>query len=1130
MSIFTNMKSCKFALVAMLMLALAPFARLQAQTITVNSSPTTTCEYVPISGYWNDSYQQSEFIILSGQIHDNQGNPISKAIHSMTFYLESPSSCSLNGTYQVYLKDVTQQNHNGNNFVGVASSTVVYQGSLTISNSRMTITFATDFYHSSSYNLLVGIKTVTPGSSWCNTVFYGVSGENITAYSQAGLHSHGTQTAYENYNNYGFCPEVTLEFVDAYTIKAYTYPSEGGTLNINGGSAGTYKYLTVGKNTVVTLKRVSTNSGYTWKGWAVGSPTAATYSTSQTINYTVTSNVTLYAVYNVTAATINVNADTGGKVRINSSGSWVSSTSASVSTTGSCTINAQADDCYTFSHWTNSSGTTVSNSANYTLPTPITANTYTAHFTQNTYNITATAGTGGKVKINGSYGASAQATVNCGSGCTLYAQANDCYTFQNWTNSSGTVVSTSSSFNVSNVIAAATYTANFTLDSPAEGVDNISACNSYTWRDGITYYSSTSGEHTYTVSGATAAGCDSVYTLNLTINSYADGVDEISACDSYTWRDGITYYSSTSGEHTYTVSGATAAGCDSVYTLNLTINSYAEGIDEISACGSYTWRDGVTYYSSTYGDHTYTVSGATAAGCDSVYTLNLTLYKPAPSIDIRFACDSLTWIDGVTYTENNTTATYVIEGGSSTGCDSVVMLNLTINHSFVGDVYVSACEDYIWEDGNGVTYTESGEYEHNVVVDGCDSTTVLHLTINHNEIAEPEFVTVCNSYEWNDSTYTESGIYTHETPLGNECTLTETLNLTINEPVINNLDVDACEVYVWNNITYVEDGDYTQTFIAANSCDSIVNIHLTLKSGTTGEFDMDACEHYIWNNIVYSNSGDFNQTFAAANGCDSVVTMHLTIKMPVYHEFDAEECPGYTWNGSTYTMSGDYVQTFVGSNNCDSVVTMHLSVKESPYSEFVMVACDSYVWDGVEYDSNGNYPHVYEAANGCDSTAVMLLTINTSPVASITGDLWVATGVQDSTVLTAWGASSYLWSTGDTTQSITVAPNIETTYYVTVTDENGCSSTAEVTVINSTGIEEASISLNVYPNPTNHVVNIEAEDMKNICVTDVLGQVLIEKEANVERMQIDMSPYASGQYFLQVQTSKGLAIRKIVKK
>ena len=64
-----------------------------------------------------------------------------------------------------------------------------------------------------------------------------------------------------------------------------------------------------------------------------------------------------------------------------------------------------------------------------------------------------------------------------------------------------------------------------------------------------------------------------------------------------------------------------------------------------------------------------------------------------------------------------------------------------------------------------------------------------------------------------------------------------------------------------------------------------------------------------------------------------------------------------------------------------------------------------------------------------------------NPTTNITGILNVCSG---STVLTAYPGSSYLWSTGDTTQSITVTTIGN--YSVTVTDSFGCSSNANVMI------------------------------------------------------------------------------------
>jgi hypothetical protein len=95
--------------------------------------------------------------------------------------------------------------------------------------------------------------------------------------------------------------------------------------------------------------------------------------------------------------------------------------------------------------------------------------------------------------------------------------------------------------------------------------DTIASCGSYTWTDGVTY---TTNNNTATDTFVNAAGCDSVVTLNLTLNSSSSSTDSITACNSYTWTDGITY---TTNNNTATDTFVNTAGCDSIVTLNLTV-------------------------------------------------------------------------------------------------------------------------------------------------------------------------------------------------------------------------------------------------------------------------------------------------------------------------------------------------------------------------------------------------------------------------------------------------------------------------------------------------------------------------------------------------------------------------------
>lgn len=149
-------------------------------------------------------------------------------------------------------------------------------------------------------------------------------------------------------------------------------------------------------------------------------------------------------------------------------------------------------------------------------------------------------------------------------------------------------------------------------------------------------------------------------------------VDVQSACGTYTWLNGLTY---TSSNNTATYIIPNAAGCDSIITLNLTISNQSSSSTDIqSACGAYTWINGITYTSS---NNTATLVIPNAVGCDSTITLNLTINQPSVSTDVVSACNTFTWLNGITYTSSNNSATYVIP--NSNGCDSTITLNLTIS-------------------------------------------------------------------------------------------------------------------------------------------------------------------------------------------------------------------------------------------------------------------------------------------------------------------------------------------------------------------------------------------------------------------------------------------------------------------
>jgi hypothetical protein len=182
------------------------------------------------------------------------------------------------------------------------------------------------------------------------------------------------------------------------------------------------------------------------------------------------------------------------------------------------------------------------------------------------------------------------------------------------------------------------------------------------------------------------------------------------------------------GDSTYTVSGVyndtitTTENNDSISRINLIILQIPDTNSIVTACESFTFGDSTYINSGTYSD---TLMAMAANGCDSVVTLDLTINNSNTGTDTQTACDSYTWIDGNTYTESNTTATHTLTNVA--GCDSVVTLDLTILESTSSTFSWTDQESIIW---NSLIIDESIDTTITLInTVGCDSVINISITI-----------------------------------------------------------------------------------------------------------------------------------------------------------------------------------------------------------------------------------------------------------------------------------------------------------------------------------------------------------------------------------------------------------------
>ena len=105
------------------------------------------------------------------------------------------------------------------------------------------------------------------------------------------------------------------------------------------------------------------------------------------------------------------------------------------------------------------------------------------------------------------------------------------------------------------------------------------------------------------------------------------------------------------------------------------------------------------------------------------------------------------------------------------------------------------------------------------------------------------------------------------------------------------------------------------------------------------------------------------------------------------------------------------------------------------------------------------------------------------------------------------------------------------TYYsvncVYIRGEEQCESEYEDVMINITDVEENdNDQIQVFPNPTNGLLNVNGNGTMHITVSNLLGQKLLETTAD-DSAVVNMNHYESGVYLIRIETANGTSMQKV---
>jgi len=412
--------------------------------------------------------------------------------------------------------------------------------------------------------------------------------------------------------------------------------------------------------------------------------------------------------------------------------------------------------------------------------------------------------------------------------------------------------------------------------------------------------------------------------------------------------------------------------------------------------GSYYFAD--TFSASGCDNGTGICTGASnlstcGGGGVSVYRINKTFYNNSTSINIEFS--------------SNLGGTEIIANDG--GCDE---------YWSIDNVEVSSLLS-----NNSLTNTA-----------GCDSTAILNLIIN-NSVTTTNTITVCDggSISVGTSIYDTIGSYIDTLQTANGC-----------DSIINTV-VDIMDVNITQNDTTICFGDS----ITLSIVDSSSSFYFQdFESLITNEWNYDSTIFYNNSNLL----GNFNNNTILLNFHN--LPQHDSVSI----DFDLYILDSWDGNGDTesWSLSVDNIalintnfHNLTVNSNASQAYPQNIPSNNPAQTGASLTGLPNYCWN---WDSCCGFfvsslyaidKHIVHSSTNLE------IEFEGIGLEQICDESWAIDNISvklfNNGSIVSFNNNSILWSIGDTTESITVAPTQTTTYYLTQT-QNGISCTDSVTV------------------------------------------------------------------------------------
>ncbi len=578
--------------------------------------------------------------------------------------------------------------------------------------------------------------------------------------------------------------------------------------------------------------------------------------------------------------------------------------------------------------------------------------------------------------------------------------------------------------------------------------------SAYHWSTGATTQTITaSSTGTYTVSVTSTTGCTSG-SASVTVNSYPLPTVSVSHAN-------ITCAGSNNGTATANPSGGTPG-----YTYSWSNGQNTQTATNLAA---------ITYYVTVYDSHSCSVTSSTVITAPPILNASI-------SSQTNVSCYGGA-TGSATVTASGGTGSYTYAWAPSGGSGA------TASGLSAGTYTVTVHDANNCSNVQTVTITQPSAA---LAGTATATNTTCNGGSNGSATANPSGGTPGYSYSWfpsgqNTQTATGLGIGTYSVTITDSkgCTIVRTA--TVNQPPAIGLTTSKIDAtcgnsngsatvsatggtpgysYAWSNggststITNIAAGSYTVTVRDVNNCSSIATVAVNNTGAPsvsiTSSTNINCFGGSNGSATIFASGGTPGYTYLWSNGNNGTSITNVTANTYSVTVTDAMGCQATTSVIITQppiltaSVTGTTTPSCNGGNN--GTATVSATGGTLGYTYYWTNGANTPTASGL---TAGSYSVTVTDTHNCTTTASTVITQPSALSAVITASINVNCngGSDGSITVTPSGGTvnyTYLWTGGGSTPTIT---NITSgTYYVTVTDANGCTAVTNTTIIQPSAI------------------------------------------------------------------------------